>query len=293
MSQKNPGFDQKILSAGKNLKEFLRQPRKVIKAYFNSQSPAPENRGGEVRSDIFSRLPVTYHATALGNFYVPAHARKDIVANEIRAGRVFEPHVLEVAKSYAKKGTAILDIGANFGQMSVLFSQLVGETGKVFSFEAQEYCFAILEKNIAANNCKNIQAFYGAVMEKGGGEVFFPEPDLVRFQTYGAYPLSLTSDKDSRSAVKTLAIDDLTFDLPISFCKVDTQGSDIFVMRGMRETIRKHQMPILFEYEERFQEEFGTCFQDYVDFVRSIDYRFAKTIADINYLILPAHPPKE
>ena len=44
---------------------------------------------------------------------------------------------------------------------------------------------------------------------------------------------------------------------------------------------------IIFEYEEQFQEEFNTSFQDYVDFVLSIDYKFLKTIQGINYLIVP------
>jgi len=39
--------------------------------------------------------------------------------------------------------------------------------------------------------------------------------------------------------------------------------------------------------ELKFQAEFGTSFQDYVDFVNSISYRFEKTVLNINYLIVP------
>jgi hypothetical protein len=45
-------------------------------------------------------------------------------------------------------------------------------------------------------------------------------------------------------------------------------------------------MPIIFEFEQRFQAEFRTSFQDYVDFVNSISYRFEKTVSNINYLIV-------
>jgi len=280
-------------SKPKLIRRLIRHPRKTIASVFNPAAGPDVRRPGnkaELDLDIFSRLPVTFHTTSLGNFYTPAHASDDIVAKAIRAGRIFEPYVIDVATSYAKPGTLILDIGANFGQMSVLFSRMAGSDGMVFSFEAQRYCFAILQQNLAANKCKNARAFYGAVMEKGGQEVSFPEPDLTRFRTYGSYPLSLDAGKDASAKVKTLAIDDLKIDFPISFCKIDTQGSDIFGLRGMRETALKHRMPILFEFEERFQEEFGTTFQDYVDFVQSIDYRFVKTFADINFLILPALP---
>jgi FkbM family methyltransferase len=275
-----------------SVRTAIRQPRKLVKKFLRQLrgedvSQVVMEDDPSIPADIFRRRPVSYHETRHGNYYLPSHAPNDLVANTIRAGKIFEPHVLEVAKSYAKPGTMILDLGANFGQMSILFSELVGEKGMVLSFEAQAYCFAILQKNIAANKRRNIRAFYGAVMDKGGGEVSFPEPDMVRFCTYGSYPLSLKPTEDLKSRVKTLAIDDLQINFPISFFKIDTQGSDVFVLRGARETIIRQRMPILFEYEERFQEEFGTCFQDYVDFAQSVGYRFAKTIADINYLLLP------
>jgi hypothetical protein len=46
-------------------------------------------------------------------------------------------------------------------------------------------------------------------------------------------------------------------------------------------------MPILFEYEEQFGEEFNAKWQDYSDFIESISYKIEKTIYNINYLIVP------
>ena len=58
--------------------------------------------------------------------------------------------------------------------------------------------------------------------------------------------------------------------------KVDIQGSDLFALRGAVETIKRHRMPIIFEFYQPFQAEFRTSFQDYVEFVNSISYRFEK-----------------
>jgi hypothetical protein len=69
--------------------------------------------------------------------------------------------------------------------------------------------------------------------------------------------------------------------------KVDVQGSDLFVLQGAVETIQRHKMPILFEYEEQFGEEFNAKWQDYSDFIESISYKIEKTIYNINYLIVP------
>jgi hypothetical protein len=85
--------------------------------------------------------------------------------------------------------------------------------------------------------------------------------------------------------VKSLKIDDLPIEKPVSFMKVDVQGCDLFAMQGASETIKKHKMPILFEFEQRFQNEYKTDFQDYVNFVDSIGYKFTEIIIEINYLI--------
>ena len=58
-------------------------------------------------------------------------------------------------------------------------------------------------------------------------------------------------------------------------------------MQGARKIIEKYRMPILFEYEYLFEERNDMNFQQYVDFVRSIDYHFSRCILGQNHLILP------
>lgn len=225
------------------------------------------------------------YKTAQGNFYLPLNAPDDIIVNLIKEGETFELEVVELAERYIKKGTAVLDVGANFGQMSLLFSRLVGAGGVVYSFEAQKRVFDILNKTIEANNITNIKPQFCAVYFESGKTFHFPEPDFVRFGTYGSYNLPI--DAVEGQEVVSLKIDDLQIEKPISFMKVDVQGCDLFAMQGAVETIKKHQMPILFEFEQRFQETYQTSFQDYVEFVDSINYRFVETVLDINYLIAP------
>ena len=42
----------------------------------------------------------------------------------------------------------------------------------------------------------------------------------------------------------------------ISFFKIDVQGYDLNVLKGAKNTILKHKMPIMFEYEKDFENEF-------------------------------------
>jgi FkbM family methyltransferase len=225
-----------------------------------------------------------YYETATGNYYLPKNCKGDGVANNIKEGKIFDQHIIDIAKAYLRPDTIVLDIGANYGQMAIEFSR-IAPSCEIYAFEAQEMVFQILNKNLQANNIKNVKTFYNAVFDKNDVELIFPVPDLVRFASYGSYGLDLNAK--TGKVVKSITIDSIDFSLPISFMKVDIQGSDLAAMKGAVNTIKKHKMPIIFEYEEQFQAEFNTSFQDYVEFVDGIGYRFLKTVQDINYLIVP------
>jgi len=226
-----------------------------------------------------------YFETPIGNYYLPNNAPRDIVIHSMKFGKIFEPEVVQLAQQLIKKGTVVLDVGANFGQMSIMFSQFAGSKGFVYSFEADDFIYDVLKKNITANNCTNIKPVCKAVYNKNGDVMLYPVQDFKRFGSYGSYGLDPKA-KEGRE-VETITIDSLNIQEPISFMKVDVQGSDLFVLQGAVETIKRHNMPILFEYEEQFGEEFNAKWQDYSDFIESISYRIEKTIYGINYLIVP------
>jgi len=228
---------------------------------------------------------LTLYKTVTGNYYLPSDAGADTVAQTIINNQIFEKDVVDLATKYIKKGTAVLDIGANFGQMSVLFSQLTGDNGKVYSFDADDFIFEILKKNIEANNRKNINPIFGAVHNKPNEVLVFPEQDFIEFQTYGSYGIDYNASKGRK--VTSLTIDNLNIKEDISFMKIDIQGGDLQAMEGAIKTIQKNQMPILFEYEYHFEEKFNMKFQQYVDFVASINYKFERVINGHNFLIIP------
>ena len=227
---------------------------------------------------------LSFYKTATGNYYLPTAARGDVIAKEIRSGRVYDPTIFETARKYIKPNTIALDVGSNFGQMAVLMSGLVGPKGMVYAFEADDFVYRILEKNAKAN-ADNIKTTFGAVHHTGGETLYFPVQDFKRFETYGSYGIDYVHGRGR--PVPTVAIDDIDFPLPISFMKIDVQGGDLLVLKGAASTIAKQKMPIIFEYEYLFEDELNLSFQDYVDFVLGSSYYFAKVINGHNFLVLP------
>jgi FkbM family methyltransferase len=243
---------------------------------------APAQR--QSRSTKTSAL--TLFKTATGSYYLPTDAHGDVVANAIKAGKVFEPEVVNLALQYITPGTVVLDVGANFGQMSVLFAERAGVDGKVYSFDADDFVFDILRRNIEANGLSNrIEAVFGAVHNVAGETLYFPVQDFKRWSSYGSYGIDYNAA--TGRAVKTLTIDSLGITRPISFMKIDIQGGDLQAMQGAVKTIARNKMPIIFEYEYHFEEEYKLNFQEYVDFVQSIGYRFHKVVNGHNFLIVP------
>jgi FkbM family methyltransferase len=221
----------------------------------------------------------------VGKMAIPMYPDTDIIAQAIKRGEIFEEYIIQEARQYIRPGTACIDIGANFGQMSLIFSKLVGESGAVYSVEADDYCQHIIENNINLNNISNINLVKAAAHKLDNQQVRFPDQDFHHFGTYGSYGIEPKST-DGR-VVNTITIDSLKIPLEVSFMKVDIQGADLWALQGAVKTIHKYKFPIIFEYEEQFQESFDTSFDDYVNFVKDINYKFVKTVAAINFLIAP------
>ncbi len=261
--------------------------RKAIRHFLNK-------RGYEIIKQTYAgdKFPnrsvkpnIYYVETPIGNYNLPQKGlERDAVAHALVRGTYFDPEIIDVAKRYIKKGTSVLDVGANFGQMSIEFSKAVGEEGKVYSFEAQNIVFDLLKKNLEANNCGNVQPFRNAVWEKDGDTFYFPEPDMDSPAPYSGN--AITAEK-KLNPVQTLTIDSLNIQEQISFMKIDIEGADIFALRGAKNTIMKHRMPIIFEYTQHMQQEFKTSFEDYVAFARSVNYKFVEVVMGYNYLIVP------
>ncbi len=230
---------------------------------------------------------LNFYATPTGKYYLPNNVEKDYVANAIKRGELFDEEIIDVARLYLKPNSSVMDIGANYGQMTVVFSKEIQKlgNGKVFSFEAEPFVGEILKNNVLVNECTNVEMVLKAVHHTSGIELVFPEPDLKRFESYGSYGINPNANEGRK--VKTIAIDDMNIEEQISFIKVDIQGSDLFALQGAKKTILKNRPAIIFEYEEQFQEEFKTCFQDYVEFIDSINYKFVKTYMSINFLAIP------
>ena len=67
-----------------------------------------------------------------------------------------EIYLQEILKKYVTKNAIVFDIGANIGYVSIAMSKIVGEQGKVYSFEAIPETSNKCKRNLELNSCVNV-----------------------------------------------------------------------------------------------------------------------------------------
>lgn len=144
----------------------------------------------------------------------------------------------KVMADTVRPGDVCLDVGANIGYYTVLMADIAGPTGKVIAAEPMPGTRAYLKRNVDINgyygNTEIVAAAFGA--EPGEVTVYMPpgEPKNAIILDYCPDP---TWEKVTASVVR---IDDLGLDR-IDFIKIDVEGAEMNVWRGMQATVEQHQ----------------------------------------------------
>jgi FkbM family methyltransferase len=206
---------------------------------------------------------------------MPAH---DPISHVVLAGKIWDEEVWNWVKGHLYPHKVFYDVGAFFGQMSVMASPLCR---KVIAFECNPTIFQCLAVNSKGTNITAI----GAPVWSTRGEEFGMQTD----STYESLGALRVEKKKWGKCGKSIIIDDLFRREPVSVMKIDIQGADLHAMMGAKETIRKDRPAIIFEYEAGLSMELGHTWSDYLNFIEEIGYRISGELrgSGLNYTILP------
>ena len=160
--------------------------------------------------------------------------------------RNIEPHFQQILSKYINKGDTVFDIGANIGYVSTAMSKLVGQDGKVFAFEAVPMTAKAFTENIKLNNCTNIQLIQKALSDKVG-KATFRIPNGGENHSMASMMWHKSDDDTINVAVDTIVIDqdEKLKQITPSFIKIDVEGAEGLVVKGMQELITKSS-PVIF-----------------------------------------------
>jgi FkbM family methyltransferase len=171
-------------------------------------------------------------------FYDPL---KSAIGYRIYLDGTFEKEELNLCSKYIKHDSIVLDIGANIGTHSVFFSNIAID-GVVFSFEPSKDTFGLLLNNVKSS--PNIIPLNIALSDRSELLSFFECED----NALSGLKDTLRSPVKNKTQVICLKGDSLVSDLnltKIDFIKIDVEGLEEQVLKGLEKTICRNK-PIIF-----------------------------------------------
>lgn len=161
---------------------------------------------------------------------------------QIRQGRFrTEEKEFDHLAEWISPGDCVLDVGANIGHYTCEFSNLVGPTGRVIALEPMPQTFELLVSNLGKAGCPNVTPLQvGATDRTAFVSMAVPEFDTGLRNYYQAH---MTND-DTGMKILGVAIDDLAIPERVSLVKIDAEGQDLAVLRGLH-GILKRDHPVL------------------------------------------------
>ena len=169
------------------------------------------------------------------------------------------PYVVEQTeffKKNIKEGDVVLDLGAHIGYFTCLFAQLVGESGKVFSFEPEPNNFKLLKKNVEVNGYKHVTIEQKAVSDVKSTIKMYISNSPKDHRIYD------THDGKKAIEIESVKLDEYfkDFNKKINVIKSNIQGADFAAFQGMKSIIEKSKSNIILalEYNPAMIKEFGS-----------------------------------
>ena len=219
-------------------------------------------------SDPIINLPIFE-----GRFHVDP--RSDIFAR-IVLNNGYEPEHAQLCLNYLDSSRDAIDIGANVGFYTVLFSKnLRGR--KVLAIEPTKNASDRLRKNLALNNTQESTIhFEGVASEKNGSVLLNTIEGKEEFSSIGKMDHPSISN-ESFVEIETLSA---TLDSLVSkhklipgFIKVDVEGAEHLVFQGAQSVLREHRPIIFSEVSDYLLKRNGSSAKEVMESISQNNYK--------------------
>ena len=183
-----------------------------------------------------------------------------------------------------RSGAVVIEVGANQGSYTALFSRLVGGTGKVHAFEPVNESFERLSERLRSINTKNVTAWQMGVAdcEIDEREIIIPGKDSQQASLVAHRGGSWAHAKETRREVVSITSLDAYLKKHgvshVDFVKLDVEGAELFVLQGGRQCFAQFKPLLHLEIESEWLRDFGTTAGDLIQLLQSYGYDFAYRI---------------
>ena len=177
------------------------------------------------------------------------HPNDQILSRSIVYDKIWEPETTKLIKKIIHEGDVGIDLGANIGYFTILMANLVGTSGKIFSFEPAPQNFEILQKNIKQNHLENVISEQSAIGDIDGKIKLYLSNTNAGW--HKVFPTQFVDYEvsDKNIDVKICSLDKEFIDKKIDFIKMDIEGYEWNAIKGGKKILEEnHDVKLIFEF---------------------------------------------
>lgn len=189
--------------------------------------------------------------------------------------RPYEENERKFVYKFLKTGMTFFDIGANQGIYTLLAGKKVSKGGKVISFEPVPSQFKKLKRNLKINRINNVitePLAVGVEIETvnmyvclGGDEALsslrLPTEDIKSKKSIIQVPVTTIDEYVKKNNISN-----------IDFVKIDVEGGELNVLKGMTETLKTIRPIFMCEVQDKRTVQWGYSASEICKFLENRDY---------------------
>jgi len=186
----------------------------------------------------------------------------------------YDSMILSLYKSVLVEDDIVIDVGANVGRHTLEMSLLVGDKGRVLSFEPLESAFKSLCELVLNNNKQGVVSTYNVALGDVNGVRSFVS--VKDFPEYSGFKERMYHCLDVRKEVINIPVRALdSYLTEIDRCKLikfDCEGGELLAMKGAWHLISKFKPVIVFELGDNSLLNYPYTAYDYFHFLDELGY---------------------
>jgi len=187
---------------------------------------------------------------AFGRYGMFLNARDVGFASHLMLDGFWEIWIAKFLVSCIQPGDVVLDVGANYGYYSLIFSDCVGPGGKCISFEPNPDVARELRRSLAINGFSSRSLVHELALsdESGQARFFVPRDEPKNGRILAASRNVGDPEKGTSFEVRLDRGDGiLEAESRVDLIKIDAEGAEAAIVRGLSGTIERHRPKMLIE----------------------------------------------
>lgn len=182
-------------------------------------------------------------------------------------GRYYEFSVLRTMNLILRSGDHFIDIGANIRMITLHGRKLVGPRGSVQSFEPNPPCATAIREHVRINGISNVAVHECALSDEPGTLVL-----SMTSEHSGTATLAHVGEKATQRVAVQVKVADSEITAAPRLIKIDVEGFELQVLRGLRGTLTRHKPFLITELIEEHLNKAGSTAAQVKTFLAELGY---------------------